>query len=133
MSIKLKMRHRDLLYGKPWLQSEDPLWSQQLLWNIHRDNWLKCYVARSIVSEVAKKCPLIEEAQWFLKTIPDRESMGDEETLKVILAAGKTPRHQAYFAILSSNYDLIRDAATNGDPMAQYTMSRVSTPEGKIY
>ncbi|MBA3755789.1 MAG: hypothetical protein H0X02_05960, partial [Nitrosomonas sp.] len=55
----------------PWLEPDDERWLQQLRWNIARDIFIDRWDYLKIGHVFGKKCPLIEEAQWFLATIPD--------------------------------------------------------------
>nr|MBA3756384.1 hypothetical protein [Nitrosomonas sp.] len=108
-------------------------WLQQLRWNIARDIFIDRWDYLKIGHVFGKKCPLIEEAQWFLSVVPVVTEPPESQNIDMILEHGRTPRHLAYVGILRRNYDIIKDAAVNGDPAAQFWLAVMpGHEEGKL-
>jgi hypothetical protein len=119
--------------GKLWLRKDDDRWTQQLRWNIAREILFQSWNNWKVAYDTANLCPLIEEAQWFLKTVTEESPHNrSHEDPRVFFTSGKTPRHQAYLGILTRNLELIKDAALNGDAAAQFRLASMFKDEETI-
>ncbi|MBA3755788.1 MAG: hypothetical protein H0X02_05955 [Nitrosomonas sp.] len=119
---------------RPWLEPDDEQWLQKLRWNIGRGILMDSWDNRRITRDHAGQCPLVEEAQWYLTNVPASSTTDRYEMAKLILANGRSPRHLAYAGMIGLDSDMVRDAALNGDPMAQCGLSFApNCPEGSLY
>lgn len=112
---------------RPWLDKVDKVWVQQLYWNVAREIVFIQWHNHHLSHVFAEQCPLIEEAQWFLSVVPKICPVySNEEIVELFLKNGRTARHLAYAGIITDNLDLIKEAAINGDPAAQFRISEIA-------
>jgi hypothetical protein len=111
----------------PWLETEDPLWSQQLTWNVGRNILINNFNDRCLTHERARQCPLIEEAVWFTNNVLEHPAHSREYLAENILQRRQSPSdcRALAFAALISHQDpvMMVQAAELGSPMAHYMMA----------
>lgn len=112
-----------MMKAKPWLEKEDPFWSQTVTWNYARDSMVDRWRNVKTVHHFAAQCPLIEEAVWFNRTVPQNPNLRGADIAESILAFGINARSLTYAGMASGNIQYIREAANIGNAMAQYIMS----------
>ncbi len=112
--------------SRPWLEPDDEQWLQQLRWNLGREILFSTWYDLKAAHAFARNCPLIEEARWFRANVPNNPALSRGEMTERILANGRSPRNLAYAGILGQDDELLRDAALNGDPIAQLKVAFLS-------
>lgn len=105
---------------RPWLEKEDPQWAQQVKWNNAReimfDNWDNSRVA--VV--MAKHCPLIEEAQWYLSIVPCTYMHFERRfIIERLMTLDRDPRALAYIGVIDRDDAALKEAALLSNPIAQ--------------
>jgi hypothetical protein len=80
---------------KLWLEKEDPAWIQLVRWNAAREKLFDgpTYSEEDKIYGIAKSCPLVEEAQWFLRILGDVHQLDSAILRTNLRIAGKTDLH----------------------------------------
>jgi hypothetical protein len=111
---------------RPWLEKEDPLWSQQVKWNTAREIVFNDWNNAGVASYTCKQCPLIEEACWYLSVLPCTHMCIDRLSMfEALQAVGDNPRAMTYAALVSQDNNLLEKAALMGDAAAQCWVAKL--------
>jgi hypothetical protein len=111
---------------KLWLEKEDPAWIQLVRWNAAREKLFDgpTYSEEDKIYGIAKSCPLVEEAQWFLRILGDVHQLDSAILRTNLRIAGKTDLHaRTYLAIHERNSVALKECAELGDATAPRSTS----------
>lgn len=112
----------------PWLEKEDPRWTQAVKWNSARERFFADPTTLVFAYAEARKCPLIEEANWFLR-VCDVNDRGDISFFPLSETVDTDLRLATYMAIISYDEAALRQCAIAGDPIAQGNVTPLNVKE----